>query len=135
MYLLYILLFFITIVYATWYDLSSSSLTLLSGLLTIISVNVVFIFYICLAMREPSQKYEPDPFFSDANASVKQFKSDESGNIWFYSIPTGTRTLNRLLVTIQSSSRQAECWIWLLITCNHFLSSFLYILIRILYLK
>ncbi|KAL8107504.1 uncharacterized protein LOC141670808 isoform X2 [Apium graveolens] len=61
-------------------DLSSSSLTLLSGFVAVISVNVVIIFYIYLAMREPLQKYEPDPkFLSDANASVKQFKSDESG--------------------------------------------------------
>ncbi|KAL1832546.1 hypothetical protein ACET3Z_002197 [Daucus carota] len=61
-------------------DLSSSSLTLLSGFLAVISVNVVIAFYICWAMREPVQKHEPDPkFLSEATASVKQFKPDERG--------------------------------------------------------
>ncbi|XP_074346023.1 uncharacterized protein LOC141684793 [Apium graveolens] len=61
-------------------DLSSSSLTLLSGFLAVISVNVVIVFYICLAMREPVQKHEPDPkFLSEATASVKQFKPVETG--------------------------------------------------------
>lgn len=60
-------------------DLSSSSLTLLSGFLAVISVNVVIAFYICLAMREPVQKHEPDPkFLSEATASVNQLKPDET---------------------------------------------------------
>lgn len=60
-------------------DLSSSSLTLLSGFLAVISVNVVIAFYICLAMREPLEKHEPDPkFVSEAKASVKQFKPNET---------------------------------------------------------
>ncbi|KAL1830753.1 hypothetical protein ACET3Z_000404 [Daucus carota] len=57
-------------------DLSSSSLTLLCGFLAVLSVHVVIAFYICLAMREPVQKHEPDPkFLSEATASVELLSS------------------------------------------------------------
>ncbi|KAK4761278.1 hypothetical protein SAY87_006171 [Trapa incisa] len=54
-------------------DLSPYSLTLLSGFLAVLSVNVVIGFYIYLAMKEPSEKHEPDPkFLAEAQASVKK---------------------------------------------------------------
>ncbi|GFP81296.1 hypothetical protein PHJA_000272900 [Phtheirospermum japonicum] len=54
-------------------QLSSESTTLWSGLLAVISVNVVIVFYIYSAMKEPSDKHEPDAkFLADAKASIKQ---------------------------------------------------------------
>ncbi|KAK4382411.1 hypothetical protein Sango_2874500 [Sesamum angolense] len=54
-------------------NLSPESMTLWSGILAVISVNVVIVFYIYAAMKEPSDKYEPDPkFLADAKASIKQ---------------------------------------------------------------
>ncbi|XP_015895578.1 uncharacterized protein LOC107429409 [Ziziphus jujuba] len=54
-------------------ELSSYSVTLVSGFLAVISVNVVIAFYIYMAMKEPSDKHEPDPaFLADAKASIKQ---------------------------------------------------------------
>ncbi|OVA15700.1 Vacuolar ATPase assembly integral membrane protein VMA21-like domain [Macleaya cordata] len=56
--------------------LSSHSLTILSGLLAVISVNIVIAFYICMAMKEPSNKHEPDPaFLAEAKASINQSTS------------------------------------------------------------
>jgi len=53
--------------------LSPYSLTLVSGFLAVISVNVVIAFYIYMAMKEPSDKHEPDPaFLAEAKASVSQ---------------------------------------------------------------
>ncbi|XP_010260704.1 PREDICTED: uncharacterized protein LOC104599734 [Nelumbo nucifera] len=53
--------------------LSSESQTLLSGFLAVISVNMVIAFYICMAMKEPLHKHEPDPaFLAKAKASVSQ---------------------------------------------------------------
>ncbi|XAR57017.1 hypothetical protein NMG60_11025015 [Bertholletia excelsa] len=53
--------------------------TLLSGFLAVISVNIVIAFYICMAMREPSSKPEPDPaFIANAKASLSQFKPSEA---------------------------------------------------------
>ena len=53
--------------------LSPHSLTLLSGLLAVVSVNIVIAFYIYMAMKEPSDKHEPDPkFVAEAKASVCQ---------------------------------------------------------------
>lgn len=52
-------------------NLSPHSLTLVSGFVAVISVNVVIAFYIYLAMKEPSKKHEPDPtFLADAKASI-----------------------------------------------------------------
>ncbi|KVI07730.1 Vacuolar ATPase assembly integral membrane protein VMA21-like domain-containing protein [Cynara cardunculus var. scolymus] len=60
-------------------DMSPYSLTLLSGFLAVVSVNVVIAFYIYLAMREPSEKHEPDPkFVSEAEASVKHLVPNET---------------------------------------------------------
>lgn len=60
-------------------DFSPYSMTLLSGFLAVISVNVVIAFYICMAMREPSDKHEPDPkFLADAKASVQQGETENS---------------------------------------------------------
>ncbi|KAI3725537.1 hypothetical protein L1987_65327 [Smallanthus sonchifolius] len=57
-------------------DMSPYSFTLLSGFLAVISVNIVIAFYIYLAMKEPSEKHEPDPtFVSEAEASVKHESS------------------------------------------------------------
>lgn len=59
-------------------EMSSHSLTLLSGFLAVISVNVVIAFYICMAMREPSDKHEPDPkFLAEAEASIQHPKANE----------------------------------------------------------
>ncbi|CAH1435357.1 unnamed protein product [Lactuca virosa] len=53
-------------------DMSPYSVTLISGFLAVVSVNIVIAFYIYLAMKEPSEKHEPDPkFVSEAEASVK----------------------------------------------------------------
>ncbi|KDP23904.1 hypothetical protein JCGZ_27104 [Jatropha curcas] len=63
--------------------LSPHALTLLSGFLAVISVNVVIAFYIYMAMKEPAEKHEPDPkFVSDAKASVSQLtgKAEESSS-------------------------------------------------------
>ncbi|KAK4754607.1 hypothetical protein SAY87_002711 [Trapa incisa] len=52
-------------------DLSPYSLTLLSGLLAVLSINVVIGIYIYLAMKEPSEKHEPDPkFLAEAQANT-----------------------------------------------------------------
>lgn len=62
-------------------DMSPHSMTLVSGFVAVISVNVVIAFYICLAMREPSDKHEPDPkFLADAKASVKQLGQNQDGD-------------------------------------------------------
>lgn len=54
-------------------QLSPYSLTLVSGLLAVVSVNIVIAFYIYMAMKEPSDKHEPDPsFLANAKASVNQ---------------------------------------------------------------
>ncbi|OIV90292.1 hypothetical protein TanjilG_13147 [Lupinus angustifolius] len=58
-------------------NLSPYSVTLVSGFLAVISVNVVIAFYIYLAMKEPADKHEPDPkFVAEAKNSVKQFTRD-----------------------------------------------------------
>lgn len=52
--------------------LSSYSVTLVSGFLAVISVNVVIGFYICMAMKEPSDKHVPDPnFVAEAKSSLQ----------------------------------------------------------------
>ncbi|KAL6981287.1 hypothetical protein U1Q18_022917 [Sarracenia purpurea var. burkii] len=60
--------------------LSPYSMTLLSGFLAVISINVVIAFYICMAMKEPSDKHEPDPaFLADAKATItRQNRPHES---------------------------------------------------------
>ncbi|ESQ51753.1 hypothetical protein EUTSA_v10017819mg, partial [Eutrema salsugineum] len=56
--------------------LSPHSLTLLSGFLAVVSVNVVIVFYICLALKEPADKHKPDALFvAEAKDSVKKFTS------------------------------------------------------------
>ncbi|KAJ1379106.1 Vacuolar ATPase assembly integral membrane protein Vma21 [Sesbania bispinosa] len=58
-------------------NLSPYSVTLVSGFLAVISVNVVIAFYIYLAMREPADKHEPDPkFLAEAKASINQSTGD-----------------------------------------------------------
>uniref|UniRef100_M1AQZ4 Uncharacterized protein n=1 Tax=Solanum tuberosum TaxID=4113 RepID=M1AQZ4_SOLTU len=62
-------------------DMSPHSMTLVSGFVVVIPVNVVIAFYICLAMREPSDKHEPDPkFIAEAKASVKQLGKNQDGD-------------------------------------------------------
>ncbi|XP_051139146.1 uncharacterized protein LOC127256953 [Andrographis paniculata] len=54
-------------------DLSAEARTLWSGIVAVISVNVVIAFYIYMALKEPSGKHEPDPkFVADAKASMTQ---------------------------------------------------------------
>ncbi|WZY81633.1 hypothetical protein YC2023_028017 [Brassica napus] len=56
--------------------LSPHSLTLLSGFLAVVSVNVVIVFYICLALKEPTDKHKPDAsFVAEAKDSVKKLTS------------------------------------------------------------
>ncbi|CAK8533251.1 unnamed protein product [Lathyrus sativus] len=58
-------------------NLSPYSMTLVSGFLAVISVNIVIAFYIYLAMREPADKHEPDPkFLAEAKASINQSTGD-----------------------------------------------------------
>lgn len=53
--------------------MSPYGMTLLSGLLAVLSVNIVIAFYIYLAIKEPSDKHEPDPaFLAKAKASISQ---------------------------------------------------------------
>ncbi|KAL3830298.1 hypothetical protein ACJIZ3_019100 [Penstemon smallii] len=59
--------------------LSPESTTLWSGILAVISVNMVIAFYIYMAMKEPSDKHEPDPrFLADAKASIRQSGPSEA---------------------------------------------------------
>ncbi|KAF5181429.1 Vacuolar atpase assembly integral membrane protein vma21-like domain-containing protein [Thalictrum thalictroides] len=52
--------------------LSSQSQTLLSGFLAVISVNIVITFYICMAMKEPSDRHVPDSaFLAGAKATIR----------------------------------------------------------------
>ncbi|KAL2937661.1 Vacuolar ATPase assembly integral membrane protein VMA21 [Bienertia sinuspersici] len=44
-------------------NMSPSTQTLLSGFLAVISVNVMLAFYIYMAMKEPTDRHEPDPTF------------------------------------------------------------------------
>ncbi|KAK1578585.1 hypothetical protein Q3G72_031462 [Acer saccharum] len=54
-------------------EMSPYSKTLLSGFLAVLSVNIVIFFYIYMALKEPSDKHEPDPaFVAEAKASVNQ---------------------------------------------------------------
>ncbi|XP_018481633.1 uncharacterized protein LOC108852632 [Raphanus sativus] len=56
--------------------LSPHSLTLVSGFLAVVSVNVVIVFYICLALKEPADKHKPDAsFVAEAKDSVKKLTS------------------------------------------------------------
>uniref|UniRef100_A0A5B7BQN3 Vacuolar ATPase assembly integral membrane protein VMA21 homolog n=1 Tax=Davidia involucrata TaxID=16924 RepID=A0A5B7BQN3_DAVIN len=59
--------------------LSPYSMTLLSGFLAVLSVNMVIALYICMAMKEPSDKHEPDPaFLAEAKASVRHSMPNEA---------------------------------------------------------
>ncbi|XP_047338768.1 uncharacterized protein LOC124942330 [Impatiens glandulifera] len=60
-------------------DMSSYSLTLLSGFGAVISVNIIIAFYIYMAMKEPSEKHQPsDAFLAQAKASMRQLKTNET---------------------------------------------------------
>ncbi|KAL0907943.1 hypothetical protein M5K25_022400 [Dendrobium thyrsiflorum] len=63
-------------------ELSSSSVTLISGFLAVISVNVVIVLYIVLAMKEPTNpQHQPDPsFLAAAKASINQPMSSASNS-------------------------------------------------------
>ncbi|XP_028550596.1 uncharacterized protein LOC110099230 [Dendrobium catenatum] len=63
-------------------ELSSSSVTLISGFLAVISVNVVIVIYIVLAMKEPANlQHQPDPsFLAAAKASINQPMSSASNS-------------------------------------------------------
>ncbi|WZY90151.1 hypothetical protein YC2023_046886 [Brassica napus] len=50
--------------------------TCASGFLAVVSVNVVIVFYICLALKEPTDKHKPDAsFVAEAKDSVKKLTS------------------------------------------------------------
>lgn len=72
-------------IYLSWTgsaNLSPHSLTLVSGFIAVISVNVVIGFYIYMAMKEPSNKHEPDPaFLAEAKASVNQSTSEAEASV------------------------------------------------------
>ncbi|KAK8276154.1 hypothetical protein V6Z12_D10G181200 [Gossypium hirsutum] len=54
-------------------NLSPHAMTLLSGFVAVISVNIVIAFLIYMAMKEPSNTHQPDPkFLTHAKASVYQ---------------------------------------------------------------
>ncbi|MBA0780253.1 hypothetical protein Gotri_004379 [Gossypium trilobum] len=54
-------------------NLSPHAMTLLSGFVAVISVNIVIAFYIYMAMKEPSNTHQADPkFLTHAKASVYQ---------------------------------------------------------------
>ncbi|XP_051150048.1 uncharacterized protein LOC127264521 [Andrographis paniculata] len=60
-------------------NLSPESLTLWSGMVAVVSVNIIIASYIYLAMKEPSQKHEPDPkFLADAKASINRSEPGSS---------------------------------------------------------
>ncbi|CAI9118666.1 OLC1v1020262C1 [Oldenlandia corymbosa var. corymbosa] len=60
-------------------ELSPYSLTLLSGFLAVISVNIVIVFYIYMAMKEPVYKHEPDPkFLAEAKSSIQKTETPET---------------------------------------------------------
>ncbi|XP_010542766.1 PREDICTED: uncharacterized protein LOC104815870 [Tarenaya hassleriana] len=60
--------------------LSPHSLTLLSGFLAVVSVNIVIAFYICVAMKEPADKHKPDAaFLAEAKDSVNKLASGTTG--------------------------------------------------------
>ncbi|XP_020585568.1 uncharacterized protein LOC110028164 [Phalaenopsis equestris] len=63
-------------------ELSSSSITLVSGFLAVISVNVVIVIYIFSAMKEPANRlHEPDPsFLAAAKASINHPMSSGSSS-------------------------------------------------------
>ncbi|KAH7569693.1 hypothetical protein ACOSP7_013329 [Xanthoceras sorbifolium] len=62
-------------------NLSPYSMTMFSGILAVISVNIVIAFYIYMAIKEPSNKHEPDPaFVAKAKASVNQFTGRAEGS-------------------------------------------------------
>ncbi|XP_057520082.1 uncharacterized protein LOC130800512 [Amaranthus tricolor] len=51
--------------------ISPYSQTLLSGFMAVISVNIMLAFYICMAIKEPNDRHEPDPaFVAKAKASI-----------------------------------------------------------------
>ena len=58
--------------------------TLLSGLLAVLSVNVVIAVYIVMAMREPRSKAEPEPdpvFASRARSSLQAHQKNTSSGV------------------------------------------------------
>lgn len=60
-------------------QLSPYSVTILSGTLAVISVNMVIAVYIYMAMKEPPSKHEPDAkFLAEAEASIQQPKPTEA---------------------------------------------------------
>ncbi|KAL3513517.1 hypothetical protein ACH5RR_026234 [Cinchona calisaya] len=59
-------------------QLSPYSITLMSGFLAVISVNVVIAFYIYMAMKEPLHKHEPDPkFLAEAKGSIQHYETTQ----------------------------------------------------------
>ncbi|KAI3734514.1 hypothetical protein L6452_13984 [Arctium lappa] len=60
-------------------DISPYSLTLLSGLLAVVSVNVVIAIYVFMAMKEPSGRHNPDPrFLAKVEAKSNQMQENSS---------------------------------------------------------
>lgn len=61
-------------VFPGYSELSSSQQTIISGIVAVISVNLVIGFYIYIALKEPSgAPHQPDPkFMAQAKASMNQ---------------------------------------------------------------
>ncbi|CAI0401428.1 unnamed protein product [Linum tenue] len=59
-------------------QMSPHSLTLVSGFVAVVSVNIVIAFYICMALKEPVDKHEPDAaFVAQAKDSVKKLTGNK----------------------------------------------------------
>ncbi|CAL1390055.1 unnamed protein product [Linum trigynum] len=63
-------------------QLSPHTLTLLSGLVAVVSVNIVMGFYIYIAMKEPVDKHEPHPgFVAEARASLNKLNKGKEASM------------------------------------------------------
>ncbi|KAL9271829.1 hypothetical protein AKJ16_DCAP17242 [Drosera capensis] len=62
-------------------DMSPYTKTLISGFLAVIEVNVLVAVYIYMAMKQPSDKHQPDPaFLANAKSSFNQTKPVEEAD-------------------------------------------------------
>ena len=71
---------FLVLIYVDSGQLSSYSLTLVSGFVAVISVNMVIALYVYIAMKEQnSDKHKLDPkVLAQAKASASQFPSNKT---------------------------------------------------------
>ncbi|KAL4387361.1 hypothetical protein GQ457_09G022380 [Hibiscus cannabinus] len=63
-------------------NISPHAMTLVSGFVAVISVNIVIAFYVYMAMKEPTDKHEPDPkILANAKASVNRPKGESPASV------------------------------------------------------